>query len=409
MATAMCTNGRRLVRNYTGTETEFNPALHNAPAANNGQSSGRYDGSPNSCYYYKSSTAPVNEGIVYVVCGSSGAGIDPGSTVRPGWPHNAMQTAIETVGGSIYLEVEGKRLDAKFIAEDGQVRDQFTIIKDTQPSQTLVASGATWKYLDNGSDPGTAWRTASYNDASWKQGTTRLSYGEIGDPTSPTAANFVSYGPNSTDKYITTYFRKKITVSDASIYNGFDLRVLRDDGIVVYVNGNEVFRNNLPTGTIGTKTLALAGLGDGEEAIWQTFSLPKTAFVNGENVITAEVHQFNAGSSDMSFNLELMGSSCASPAPSGSREAASTAVPARPTAEVRAITLYPNPTSGKVFLQPALPFQSYVLTDLQGKTIREVKQAGFLQEMDLSPLAPGMYLLISQGSGQSKPIRIIKQ
>lgn len=401
----------RLVRNYTGTETEFNPELHNAPALNNGQSSGRYDGSPNSCYYYKSSTAPVNEGIVYVVCGASGAGIDPGSTTREGWPHNAMQTSIETVGGSMYLEVEGKRLDAKFIAEDGQVRDQFTIIKDNQPSQTLIASGATWKYLDNGTDPGTAWRTASYNDASWKQGTTRLSYGEVGDPTSPTAPNFVSYGPSATNKYITTYFRKKITLTDASVYNGFDMRVLRDDGVVVYVNGNEVLRNNMPTGAITSKTTALAGLGDGEEAIWQTITLPKTAFVNGENVITAEVHQFNAGSSDMSFNLELMGTTCgAVNTPAGSREASSAAVSPPLSAEVKPVTLYPNPTTGKVFLHPALPFQSYTLTDLQGKTICEVTQAGFLPEIDLSPLAPGMYLLISQGeTGKRKPIRIIKQ
>jgi 3',5'-cyclic AMP phosphodiesterase CpdA len=397
-----------LVRNYTGTETEFNPAIHNAPAANNGQSSGRYDGSPNSCYYYKSSAAAVNEGIVYVVCGSSGAGLDPGTTVKPGWPHNAMKTAIETVGGSMYLEVEGKRLDAKFIAEDGQVRDQFTIIKDTQPSQTLIASGATWKYLDNGSDPGTAWRTAAYNDASWKQGVTRLSYGEIGDPTSATAPNFVSYGPSATSKYITTYFRKKITISDASIYNGFDMRVLRDDGVVVYVNGSEVYRNNMPAGNITSTTTASASLGDGEEIIWQTVTLPKTAFVNGENTITAEVHQFNGTSSDMSFNMELLGTSCTTATPSGSRLGASI-VPMKPDAETNRVTLYPNPTTGKVFLQPALPYQSYTLTDLQGKTIREVNQAGFLQEIDLSPFPSGMYILISQGIGQPKPIRIIKQ
>ena len=35
---------------------------------------------------------------------------------------------------------------------------------------TLVPAGATWKYLDNGSDQGTAWRATSFNDSTWPSG-----------------------------------------------------------------------------------------------------------------------------------------------------------------------------------------------------------------------------------------------
>lgn len=50
-------------------------------------------------------------------------------------------------------------------------------------SQTvLVNQGAAWKYLDNGSDQGTAWTQTSFNDASWASGNAELGYGD-GDET----------------------------------------------------------------------------------------------------------------------------------------------------------------------------------------------------------------------------------
>ncbi len=146
-----------------------------------------------------------------------------------------------------------------------------------QSSLTLVAQGATWKYLDNGSDQGIDWRSICYSDGTWKQGVTRLSYGEVGDPTSSTAPNFVSYGPSATNKYITTYFRRKIIVDVAQYPDGYELRVLRDDGIVVYINGAEVMRDNMPAGTITSKTTASTSLGDGEEAIWKSTSSARAA------------------------------------------------------------------------------------------------------------------------------------
>ena len=42
----------------------------------------------------------------------------------------------------------------------------------------------------------------------------------------------------------------KFTVSGASDYTGLTLNVLRDDGAVIYLNGNELRRENMPDGTI---------------------------------------------------------------------------------------------------------------------------------------------------------------
>ena len=58
------------------------------------------------------------------------------------------------------------------------------------------------------------------------------------------------------NKYITTYFRKAISVPNISQFTGYTLSLKRDDGAVVYLNGTEVFRTNMPTGTISYTTRA---------------------------------------------------------------------------------------------------------------------------------------------------------
>ncbi|MCB9252692.1 MAG: Ig-like domain-containing protein [Flavobacteriales bacterium] len=175
----------------------------------------------------------------------------------------------------------------------------FSVQSQPIGNQTLITEGDSWKYLDNGSNQGTAWRGTSFNDASWASGNAQLGYGD-GDETT-----VVSYGSNSSSKYITTYFRKTISVADVSSFSSYSLRLKRDDGIVVYINGNEVYRSNLGTGTVSYNTLASNASDDGNT--WQTATLSSGSLTAGTNVIAAEIHQTSASSSDISFDLELVG------------------------------------------------------------------------------------------------------
>src|SRR5918997_5326716 len=95
----------------------------------------------------------------------------------------------------------------------------------------LVPTAATWKYLDNGTNQGTAWRATSFNDSTWPSGPAQLGYGD-GDE-----ATTVGFGPDANNKFITTYFRRAFNVTNASLFTSLTLRVLRDDGAVVYLNG----------------------------------------------------------------------------------------------------------------------------------------------------------------------------
>src|SRR4030095_3131239 len=166
---------------------------------------------------------------------------------------------------------------------------------------TLVAYGASWKYLDNGSNQGTAWRAVSFSDATWRTGNAELGYGD-GDETT-----VVRYGSSASLKYVTTYFRKSISIANASLYSGLSLSVKRDDGAVVYFNGTEVYRTNMATGTISYSTLASADATDDGKTP-QTVSLSSSLLVNSTNVIAVEIHQRTRRSSDISCDLQLTAS-----------------------------------------------------------------------------------------------------
>ncbi len=167
-------------------------------------------------------------------------------------------------------------------------------------ADTLVPSGSVWKYLDDGSDQGTGWVAPSFNDASWLSGQAQLGFGD-GDE-----ATILNTGPSG-NFFITYYFRHAFNVPDRTAYAVLQLRVRRDDGVIVYLNGQEVFRSNLGAGPVDYLTLA-SNAGDDGNTFFST-SVPVALLANGQNVIAAEIHQSTPTSSDVSFDLELTGNS----------------------------------------------------------------------------------------------------
>ncbi len=162
-----------------------------------------------------------------------------------------------------------------------------------------IAPGAVWKYLDDGVEQ-TGWSSPTFDDSAWKAGPAELGYGDADEATT------VGFGPNAASKFPTTWFRHTFAVKDASRLAGANLGVVRDDGIVVHLNGSEVARSNLPAGPVTATTLALVTVSAPEESAWFPFSLPVSPFVTGANTVAVEIHQQRGDSSDISFNLELI-------------------------------------------------------------------------------------------------------
>ncbi|WP_149244057.1 metallophosphoesterase [Dyadobacter sp. 32] len=116
----------RLMGGFYQPHNAFNPSKYNYSS-----SSARYDGTDNSCPYIKSTDN--NKGTVYVVSGSAG---HLGGRAAE-YPHKAMYYSQYEKGGAFLLEVEGNRLDAKWVSEDGEILDKFTMEKNVNKNQNL--------------------------------------------------------------------------------------------------------------------------------------------------------------------------------------------------------------------------------------------------------------------------------
>ncbi len=164
---------------------------------------------------------------------------------------------------------------------------------------TMIESNTVWRYLDDGSDQGTAWSLPGFNDSAWLSGAAELGYGDGDEVT------LLGFGPEDQNKYVTDYFRQTFTVTGAGDYTNLVVRVRRDDGAIVYLNGTEVFRSNMPEGAVDYRTFAGGNIGS-ETTFFETNVNPGL-LVEGENLLAVEVHQATANSSDVSFNLQLVG------------------------------------------------------------------------------------------------------
>jgi len=165
---------------------------------------------------------------------------------------------------------------------------QFTDI-DVTPTLNVFSLGASgWKYLANGSNQGTAWRTLNNPGSPWTGANASFGY-NLGQTTTIPSGN------------ITAYFVKNVTVADPTAYSTFNFVYSYDDGIVIYVNGVEVNRTNMPTGTIAYNTVASSS----SNVNGATFSIPSSYFTAGNNIIAVEVHQRTANSNDCFFDMSL--------------------------------------------------------------------------------------------------------
>jgi len=177
----------------------------------------------------------------------------------------------------------------------------------TTTPQTLIAPGSVWSYFDQGFDLGTFWRELGYDSSSWAAGPAQLGYGD-GDE-----ATVLSYGPDANSKYITTYFRRSLMITNPASYSGLALQLLRDDGAVVYLNGTEVYRNNMPQGFINFYTFASTTINGADESAWYSQTLDPSLLLPGTNVIAVEMHQAAYSSSDISFDFQLTGTTVTGP------------------------------------------------------------------------------------------------
>ena len=185
-------------------------------------------------------------------------------------------------------------------ADESWAIDNLKVTVTSAPDETLVAAGAVWAFLDTGADLGTSWRNPGFNDSSWSTGPAELGYGDGDEET------IVSFGDDSGNKHITTYFRHNFTVTDASDVDKLLVGYIRDDGCAIYLNGTRVALDNLDPDASASSP-ALLNPGRTTEGIWSEVEIPASLLEEGNNILAIEVHQDDGNSSDISMNAYLAG------------------------------------------------------------------------------------------------------
>ncbi len=178
-------------------------------------------------------------------------------------------------------------------------------------SETLVPAGARWRWYTDATGLGSSdvvegqpgWSTANWKhpgfaDEAWSEGPAQLGYGE-GDE-----ATVLPFGPDPQNKWTTSYFRHRFTLADTNGITALTLRLKRDDGAIVYVNGREAARSSIRSGPVVGTTPGDGAADDGQA--FNALVLATGLLQSGDNLVAVELHQATPGTSDASFDLELV-------------------------------------------------------------------------------------------------------
>jgi glucose/arabinose dehydrogenase len=220
--------------------------------------------------------------------------LDPATT-------NVTPFATGLPGGLVSMQV-GPDGGLYYLVRSASSANSGSVGKIVSGVTALVPLASTWKYLDTGTNLPPGWADLAFNDSAWSNGVAQLGWGPNGETT------LVRSNRADGSRMATTYFRKSFVVSNTAPYSNYVVSLVRDDGGVVYINGTEVFRSNMPTGAVTSATLAVMSVGGVDErAVFGGVANP-SLLVNGTNVLAVEIHQNGTNAAtDMSFDAALFG------------------------------------------------------------------------------------------------------
>ncbi len=201
---------------------------------------------------------------------------------------NGEGIAFHPMGLGYYTLSEGPEQNIYFFPRTSAVSPQPV---------DLLPSGSLWRYLDDGSDPQSAWRLPEFAEVGWKTGAGQFGYGQSDERT------VIDFGPSADEKHVTTYFRTTFKVVDPAALASLQLTLLFDDGVAVYLNGTEVMRRNLKANA-GFADVAAADNSQFEN-VWWSNPLDPAGLRPGTNTLAVEVHRHTRSKADLSFDLQL--------------------------------------------------------------------------------------------------------
>ena len=210
-----------------------------------------------------------------------------GGEVAPGFG-----LEISNTEGNIYYTTDGS--DPRL--PGGEINPGASRIYGATREYINFAAGSDWKYNETG-DLGTAWRAKDFDDSAWPSGPAPLGFGNITGTSIATLVNV------SIPRELTFYCRRNFEIEDAESIINAAIQVHADGGAVVYINGTEAARDEMPDGPINHSTPPTS---DGNEGVFDTIAIDHNLLVDGTNTIAVEVHNIRTTSGDMVLDLALL-------------------------------------------------------------------------------------------------------
>jgi outer membrane protein assembly factor BamB len=161
-------------------------------------------------------------------------------------------------------------------------------------SKPIIEKGADWKYLA-GAIPGSGWVQPDFKDGKWK--TSAAGFGYRDDDIKTTLNNM-------RNRYSVVYLRGSFNLSEPDKIDELGLVVKYDDAFIAYLNGREILRVGVTSGS-GSRA---SGVGKHEANNWEYFRIDNhaTFLQAGTNVLTIEGHNEKIDGSDFCLHPYLV-------------------------------------------------------------------------------------------------------
>ncbi len=189
----------------------------------------------------------------------------------------------------------GRNVSLKANRVNGYKFDHWACATDL----SLLPMKSDWVYYYDSIAPPSNWFDMSFDESSWKSGAAPLGYGLVPMGTK-IISDVIRARRDLLGKFKTAYFRKKLQVDNLYDKKNIVFKLSVCDGAIVYVNGTEVGRVNMPASMSGFNIKAKSSF-NGEA----TFSVPTQYFRQGENVIAVELHRYLLSGIKTLFDLGI--------------------------------------------------------------------------------------------------------
>lgn len=323
-----------------------------------------------------------------------------------------------------YRELKGKPITVSPVLPRWVGFIAWELSTFVESSEEIINNQSEWSYFYADSAPSGKWKELKYDESEW----TKDAHGYMGYDAARKDRGFqydtkIPFVEGDSTKYITAYFRHVFTIDDTTGIKSFTANVTYDDGVAIYLNGEELGRYNLPEDSahieLKYKDTTLNYYDDQRAKI----DIDPSKLILGPNIIAAEVHQINSATSDMTFAMDAKAKFISHIC----KEETFTVTPKEKftaklyvsghtdTKETRMeepapeFTLYPNPTEHLVYVQGCKEKALVTVTNQLGGMVIMQYISGENDPIDLQKMADGTYIFNVTTNTQHFVGKIIKK